>query len=94
MKVISSCEIFPIRNMKTIANSVELGAAIRAERKRLKVTQKELAMAAGTGLRFLIELERGKPTSRVEGVFKVLQALGLKIMMKTPEGRSDGSTGS
>jgi len=65
--------------MKTITNSVELGAVIRAERKRLKVTQKELAMAAGTGLRFLIELERGKPTSRIEGVFKVLQALGVKL---------------
>jgi HTH-type transcriptional regulator / antitoxin HipB len=69
--------------MKTIRNSVELGEVIRAERKRLKVTQKELAMAAGTGLRFLIELERGKPTSRIEGVFKVLQALGLKLAIGT-----------
>ena len=58
--------------MNTIANSQELGAAIRAERKRLKVTQKELAMTAGVGLRYLIELERGKATARMEGVFKVL----------------------
>jgi len=78
-----SYAIFPIRNMKTIKTSVELGAAIRAERKRLKVTQKELAMAAGTGLRFLIELERGKPTSRIEGVFKVLQALGIALAIGT-----------
>jgi len=69
--------------MKTITNSTELGAIIRAERKRLKVTQKELAMAAGTGLRFLIELEQGKATSRIEGVFKVLQALGIKLTVKT-----------
>ena len=74
--------MFLIRNMRTIRNSAELGAAIRAERKRLKVTQKELAMAAGTGLRFLIELERGKPTSRIEGVFKVLQALGMTLTVK------------
>jgi y4mF family transcriptional regulator len=72
--------------MKTIATSADLGAAIRAERKRLKVTQKELAMAAGTGLRFLIELERGKPTSRIAGVFKVLQALGIKLAVGTGEG--------
>ena len=78
--------IFPIRNMKTIKNSADLGAAIRAERKRLKVTQKELAMAAGTGLRFLIELERGKPTSRIDGVFKVLQALGIKLALGPSEG--------
>lgn len=71
--------------MKTIKNSAELGAAIRAERKRLKVTQKELAMVAGTGLRFLIELESGKPTSRVGGVFKVLQALGIKLAIGTSE---------
>ena len=70
--------------MNTIANSQELGAAIRAERKRLKVTQKELAMTAGVGLRYLIELERGKATARMEGVFKVLQALGLKLSLVTP----------
>ena len=71
-------------------NSTDLGATIRAERKRLKVTQKELAMVAGVGLRFLIELERGKTTSQIEGVFKVLQALGLKLMIEMPEGDSDG----
>lgn len=76
--------------MQSIKNSTELGAAIRTERKRLKVTQKELAMAAGTGLRFLIELERGKPTSRIEGVFKVLQALGAKLAIATTE--SSGGT--
>ena len=75
--------MFLIRNMKTIKNSNELGTVIRTERKRLKVTQKELAMAAGTGLRFLIELERGKPTSRMEGVFRILQALGAKLAVET-----------
>jgi len=73
--------------MKTIMNSRELGAAVRGERKRLKVTQKELAMTAGVGLRYLIELERGKPTARMEGVFKVLQMLGLKLSVTSP---SDG----
>lgn len=70
--------------MKRIANSLELGAAIRAERKRLGVTQKELSMTAGVGLRYLIELERGKATARMEGVFKVLQALGLKMCILAP----------
>ena len=70
--------------METITNSKELGATIRAERKRLKVTQKQLAMTAGVGLRYLIELERGKPTARMEGVFKVLQVLGLKLGVTEP----------
>lgn len=69
--------------MNTIKNSREFGAAIRVERKRLKVTQKELAMTAGVGLRYLIELERGKPTARIEGAFKVLQALGMKLSLAT-----------
>jgi len=77
--------------MKTIKNSIELGALIRDERKRLKVTQKELAMVAGTGLRFLIELERGKPTSRIEGVFKILQALGSNLAIGT-SGADKGAT--
>lgn len=76
--------------MRTITKTAELGALIREERKRLKVTQKELAMAAGTGLRFLIELERGKPTARLDGVFKVLQALGLTIQIETSEGERNG----
>lgn len=75
--------------MKIITNSEDLGVAIREERKRLKVTQKQLAMTAGVGLRYLIELERGKPTARVEGVFKVLQALGLNLSVSA---RSDAGS--
>lgn len=75
--------------MNTISSSTDLGNVIRKERKRLGVTQKELAMAAGTGLRFLIELERGKPTSQLAGAFKVLQALGIKLAVAT-SGVSDG----
>ena len=67
-----------------IANSQELGAAIRSERKRLGVNQKELAMTAGVGLRYLIELERGKTTARMEGVFKILQVLGMKLAVALP----------
>ena len=70
--------------MKTIENTEQLGSLIRAERKRLKVTQKELAMAAGTGLRFIIELERGKETTRIGNIFKVLQALGIHILVDSP----------
>ncbi len=65
--------------MKRVLSSSELGDVIRSERKRLKVTQKQLAMVAGVGLRYLIELERGKSTARLEGVFKIMQALGLQM---------------
>ena len=75
-------DTFPFRNMKTVNNSKELGEVIRAMRKELGVTQKALAMTAGTGLRFIVELERGKPTARMEGIFKVLKALGLILQIE------------
>ncbi len=65
--------------MKAIQNTAELGEAVRAARRRLQVTQKDLAMASGTGLRFLIDLEKGKPTCQVGKILQVLQALGLRV---------------
>jgi y4mF family transcriptional regulator len=62
----------------------QLGAAIRARRKQLKVTQKDLAMTCGTGLRFVIDLEKGKPTCQVGKILQVLQALGLKLQITSP----------
>lgn len=79
-----------MRIMKTVVNTKELGAAIRAERKRIGVTQRELAMTAGVGLRYLIELERGKPTARMEGMFRVLQVLGLRLSV-TPRSGDQGT---
>ena len=69
--------------MKTVSTGSELGAVIRAERRRQGVRQKDLAMVAGTGVRFLVELERGKPTARMDGVFKVLRALGSRLAIET-----------
>jgi len=63
----------------TIQNTDQLGAAVRAARKQLKATQKELAMTSGTGLRFLIDLEKGKPTCQIGKILQVLQALGLRV---------------
>ena len=57
----------------------QLGTAIRTRRKQLKITQKELAMTCGTGLRFIVDLEKGKPTCQVGKTLQVLQALGLAI---------------
>lgn len=67
-----------------ILDSKNLGAAIRAARKRSKVTQKDLALASGSGLRFIIELEKGKPTCQVGKVLGVLQVLGLRLRIDEP----------
>lgn len=53
-----------------------LGAAVLAARNQLGLTQPQLALAAGVGVRFIVELEAGKPTLRLETLLKVLHALG------------------
>ena len=43
----------------------DIGKLIRSTRKRLGVTQKDLALTSGTGLRFVIDLEKGKETREI-----------------------------
>lgn len=77
----------------TIRTPEQLGVAIRVKRKQLKVTQKELAMTCGTGLRFIIDLEKGKPTCQIGKMLQVLQALGLGIQIDIPDGHGhEGGT--
>lgn len=56
-----------------------IGAAVRARRKSLGITQEDLASLAGVSARFLGELERGKPTIRLDSLLSVCAALGLTI---------------
>jgi y4mF family transcriptional regulator len=69
-----------------LTSTEQLGTEVRARRKQLRVTQKELAMTCGTGLRFIVDLEKGKPTCQIGKTLQVLQALGLVI----ETGRSSG----
>ncbi len=56
-----------------------LGEIVRQARKALRLTQPQLALAAGVGVRFIVDLEAGKPTVRLENVLRVLQALGITL---------------
>ncbi|MBS7349897.1 MAG: helix-turn-helix transcriptional regulator [Comamonas sp.] len=59
----------------------QLGQAVRQTRKALQLTQAQLALAAGVGVRFVLELEAGKPTIRLEHTLRVLDALGLNLSL-------------
>lgn len=63
-------------------NAQEIGRLVRETRKKLGVTQRNLALTSGTGLRFIIELEQGKPTCQLEKVLTVLRTLGLKLTIE------------
>ena len=57
---------------------------VRESRKRLGVTQRDLALASGTGLRFVIDLEKGKETCQIGKVLTVLHTLGIRIALTPP----------
>jgi HTH-type transcriptional regulator / antitoxin HipB len=60
-----------------------IGEAVRRARKGMGLRQDELAAAAGVGVRFLVELERGKPTVQLGRTLSVLAALGLDLQVVT-----------
>ena len=64
--------------MSEIQTCKILGEEVRVRRKALKLTQAELAMTSGTGVRFVGELENGKETCHVGTVLSVLRTLGLR----------------
>lgn len=68
--------------MKRQYDSKEIGRIVKNTRKKLGVTQRNLALTSGTGLRFIIELEQGKPTCQLEKVLTVLRTLGVKIIIE------------
>jgi y4mF family transcriptional regulator len=62
----------------------QVGVLIRQTRKNLGVTQKDLALTSGTGLRFVIDLEKGKETCEIGKALTVLQTLGIKLTLIPP----------
>lgn len=68
--------------MRTVHFMEDLGSAVRASRKHHALTQADLAGLSGTGVRFISDLEHGKPTVEFAKVLHVLQVLGLRMMLE------------
>lgn len=65
-------------------NTQSIGEFVKKTRKGLQITQKDLALTSGTGLRFIIELEQGKSTCQLGKVLTVLKTLGVTIELTPP----------
>jgi len=65
-------------------NAQDFGQLIRDIRKASKLTQKDLAAACGTGVRFIRELERGKPSCELDKALLVAAMLGIKLQAVSP----------
>lgn len=67
----------------SIKDAKQLGSLIRSRRLELGLTQTDVADVANANLRFVSELERGKPTARLETVMRVLASLGIELEART-----------
>ena len=74
-------------------HSNDVGEFVKKTRKGLGVTQRALALTSGTGLRFIIDLEKGKPTCQLEKVLTVLRTLGIRIRLDSPTLTDENSHG-
>ena len=68
--------------------AAQVGAALRARRKQLKLTQLDLAELADVSVRFLSDLESGKPSVQLGKVMAVAHTLGWRIEFSLPGDRS------
>lgn len=56
-----------------------IGKTVLRERERLGLRQDEVALAAGVSTRVVHQIENGKPTSRLDSLIPVLDALGIEL---------------
>ncbi len=56
-----------------------LSEFLKDKRKKLNLTQQQLAHKAGVGLRFIRDLEQGKTTLRMDKVNQVLKLFGQEL---------------
>lgn len=70
-----------------VRSSAELGAIVRRQRKRLGLTQLDIAGLGNTGNRFVVDLEAGKPTVQLQKALDILDLLGLEVVVRPKAAR-------
>jgi y4mF family transcriptional regulator len=68
----------------TVSDPSALGRIIRETRRALGLTQPKLALSAGVGVRFLVDIEKGKPTGQIGKIMRVLATLGIELQLSPP----------
>jgi y4mF family transcriptional regulator len=60
-------------------NETKLSRFVKEQRKMYHLTQVDLSEKSGVGLRFVRDLEQGKPTLRMDKVNQVLDMFGAEL---------------
>ncbi len=70
-----------LQQPQRVKDATDLGSVIRLRRKRLGLTQQELADACGCSIMYLSNLERGKETAEVGIALRIVNILGLDLLV-------------
>jgi len=68
--------------MAVINEFKELALLIKKSRKDQKLTQTQLAIVCGVGLRFILDVEKGKSTCQIGKVLHLIRMLGLDLVIR------------
>ena len=68
-----------------INNTKTLGETIRARRKEVHYTQAYLAEFTGLSVTFISDVERGKTTAEIEKIIRLINVLGLNLLVEKRE---------
>ncbi len=77
-----------IQTRQVIRTSVDVGDMARRQRQLLGLKQEDVSGLANTGNRFIVDLEKGKPTLQLQMALEVLDLLGLEVVVQTKSGGS------
>ena len=71
--------MFPMGNIRT---AEDFGSALRERRRELALTQDDVALEAGVGRRYYLELEAGKASASLGPALRCAQILGLDVRVR------------
>ena len=71
--------------MLEINEMTQIAEVVRKTRKNQKVSQTVLSQASNVGLRFVGDIERGKPSVQFDKLLAVLTSLGISLKLELPQ---------
>ncbi|MDQ9172023.1 transcriptional regulator [Oxalobacteraceae bacterium R-40] len=69
-------------DQKTVRTVLDIGEMAAMARKEQGLGQADVAGLNNCGVRFIVDLEKGKPTIRAQMLLDTLDLLGLEIIVK------------